>query len=370
MRFDANSDDPMSHAVELAASIRGQVSPNPAVGAVLVLDGRVAGEGVTQPPGGPHAEIVAIRTAGPLAKGSTLYVTLEPCSYYGRTPPCTDAILAAGITRVFCAMTDPDEHVRGAGIRQLRDAGVSVDVGSHEAEVREMLAGYIKHRRRGLPRVTVKFAASLDGKIATRTGDSRWISGPDTLAWAHEERTHIDAIAVGINTILIDNPQLTARPNGNEARAHQPRRVVVDSRGRTPVSANVLQGSSPTLIATTNLSEPAWRDEMRRLGSGVALLPCKDGHVDLGALIALLGEEGGLDLLVEGGGVLIGALFDEGLVDRVQAVIAPMVVGGETAPMAVAGRGVERMANAFRLSDVTVRSLGSDLLIQGSVPRE
>jgi diaminohydroxyphosphoribosylaminopyrimidine deaminase / 5-amino-6-(5-phosphoribosylamino)uracil reductase len=362
--------DPMRRAVELAASIRGQVSPNPAVGAVLTRDGNVVGEGVTQPPGGPHAEIEAIRSAGPLAQGTTLYVTLEPCSHHGRTPPCTDAIMAAGIARVVCAITDPDEHVRGSGIEQLRSAGIAVQVGSHEAEVGEMLGGYLQHRRNGIPRVTVKFAASLDGKIGTFTGDSRWISGPQTLAWAHQERTHIDAIAVGVNTILIDNPQLTARPEGQEAGAHQPLRVIVDSRGRTPLQANVLGGSSPTLVATTKLSQSAWRENMRQKGVEVALLPCSEDHVDLRALVALLGERGCLDLLVEGGGVLIGALFDAGLVDRVQAVIAPMIVGGEGAPTAVAGRGVARMADALRLDDVKVQRLGADLLVVGKVPHD
>jgi diaminohydroxyphosphoribosylaminopyrimidine deaminase / 5-amino-6-(5-phosphoribosylamino)uracil reductase len=370
MDSPAFTTDPMARAIELAASRRGQVSPNPAVGAVLTRDGRVTGEGVTQPPGGPHAEIEAIRQAGPLARGSTLYVTLEPCSHHGRTPPCTDAIVSAGIARVVCAITDPDEHVRGAGIEQLRAAGIPVDIGSHEAEVCEMLGGYLNHRRIGIPRVTVKFAASLDGKIGTFTGDSRWISGPDTLAWAHDERTHIDAIAVGINTVLIDNPQLTARPIGRETGAHQPLRVVVDSRGQTPPEAAVLHGSSPTLIATTQLSRSLWREEVQDRGAEIVLLPCSEDHVDLRSLIALLGDRGCLDLLVEGGGVLIGALFDAGLVDRVQAVIAPMIVGGAAAPTAVAGRGVERMVDALRLCDVSVQRLGSDLLVVGRVPRE
>jgi diaminohydroxyphosphoribosylaminopyrimidine deaminase/5-amino-6-(5-phosphoribosylamino)uracil reductase len=259
--------------------------------------------------------------------------------------------------------------VNGSGIEHLKKAGIRVESGSHGQEVRELLGGYITHRQTGLPRVTVKYAASLDGKIGTRTGDSRWVSGPETLRWAHEERTHIDAIAVGINTVLVDNPLLTARPNGSDAGAHQPLRVVIDSRGRTPATAGVLQGRSSTLIATTEQSSPDWRKAIRRAGGEFAILPCKDGRVDLRALITLLGARGCLDLLVEGGGVLIGALFDEGLVDRVQAVIAPIIVGGQSAPAAVAGQGVERMAGAFRLFDVSVNRLGTDLLITGSVPR-
>lgn len=359
----------MSRAVELASEIRGHVSPNPPVGAVLVRDGRVVGEGRTQPPGGPHAEIEAIRTAGSLANGATLYVTLEPCNHTGRTPPCTDAIIAAGIQRVVCAVVDPDEHVNGSGIRRLEEAGIAVEAGDGDGAVRRLLAGYLTHRRTGLPMVTVKFATSLDGKIGTRTGDSRWVSGPETLAWAHAERAHLDAIAVGINTVLVDNPQLTARPGGSETGVHQPLRVVVDSRGRTPVSAHVLQGPARTLIATTEAATEPWRLDIEREGAEIALLPSHDGHVDLRALLTELGRRGCLDLLVEGGGILLGALFDAGLVDRVQTVVAPMIIGGAEAPLAVAGRGVERMIDAFRLQDVTVQRLGMDVLIEGSVAR-
>jgi len=360
--------DPMLRAVELARMIRGHVSPNPPVGAVLIQGGRIAGEGSTLPPGGSHAEVVAIAAAGPHARGSVLYVTLEPCSHHGRTPPCTDAIVAAGVSKVVCAIPDPDSHVNGSGIQQLREAGIAVEVGPHDDDVRRILAGYITHRQTGLPLVTVKFATSLDGKIGTRTGDSRWVSGSETLAWAHAERAHLDAIAVGINTVLVDDPQLTARPCSGEDVVHQPLRVVVDSRGRTPTSARILQGLSPTLIATTEASAEQWRREIVRGGGEVALLPSDGGHVDLHALLVLLGDRGCLDLLVEGGGILLGALFDLRLVDRVQAVVAPIIIGGVDAPVAVAGRGVERMFDALRLQDVTVQRLGSDLLVEGLVP--
>lgn len=362
--------DPMLRALELARSVRGRVSPNPPVGAVLVRAGRIVGEGSTRPPGGPHAEIAALRAAGDAARGSTLYVTLEPCSHYGRTPPCTQAIIAAGVEAVVCTIVDPDEQVNGRGVEELRRAGVAVQCGNHEVEAREILVDYIKHRRTGLPYVTAKFAASLDGKIGTRTGDSRWVSGPQTLAWAHEQRARLDAIAVGVNTVLVDDPQLTARPGGQESREHQPLRVVVDSGGRTPASARVLQGIAPTLIATTERSADEWRAEMRRRSAEVAVLPAESGKVDLRALLALLGARGCLNLLVEGGGILLGSFFDAGLVDRVQAIVAPMIIGGASAPVAVAGRGVERMAEAFRLQSVRVDLLGSDLLVQGVVPHE
>jgi diaminohydroxyphosphoribosylaminopyrimidine deaminase/5-amino-6-(5-phosphoribosylamino)uracil reductase len=357
---------PMERAIELAEAVRGRVSPNPAVGAVLVSAGRVVGEGSTEPPGGPHAEVVALRVAGPAARGATLYVTLEPCSHHGRTPPCTDAILAGGVVRVVYALLDPDSQVNGRGIERLRAAGVAVDHDPvAQPRVTRLLADYVKHRRTGLPYVTAKFAMSLDGKIATRTGDSRWVSGPETLAWVHQERTRLDAIAVGVNTVLVDDPQLTARPGGEEDSARQPLRVVVDSNGRTGEAARVLMGGSRTLIATTDAAGEPWKQQMRSHGAEVAILPAEGGRVDLGSLIALLGNRGCLNVLVEGGGILLGSFFDAGLVDRVQAIVAPLIIGGREAPLAVAGRGVERMADAPRLRDVRVRPLGADTLIEG-----
>ncbi len=360
----------MLRAIELAAQVRGHVSPNPPVGAIIVRGGCVVGEGNTHPPGGPHAEAVALLRAGGAARGATVYVTLEPCSHYGRTPPCADALIAAGVTRVVCAIGDPDTHVHGQGFQRLREAGVEVEIGAHAQEVEALLAGYLKHRQTGSPLVTAKFATSLDGKIGTRTGDSRWVSGPETLAWAHEERAHLDAIAVGINTVLVDDPMLTARPGGSEAGAHQPLRVVVDSRGRTPASARVLQGPARTLIATTAIARAPWRRAMESLAAEVVVLPALQGHVDLCALVQSLGDRGCLELLVEGGGILLGAFFDANLVDRVQAVVAPMIVGGAAAPVAVAGLGVERMADAFRLEAPAVRMLGRDVLVEGRIRRQ
>lgn len=360
--------DPMRRALELARQA-GRVSPNPAVGAVVVRDGRVVGEGYTRPPGGPHAEVVALRQAAEAARGARLYVTLEPCNHFGRTPPCTDAILDDGIAFVSCAMEDPDPNVRGTGIARLRDSGLSVEVGSHGQEASNFLEDYVKHRLTGLPLVIAKFAASLDGKIATRTGDSRWISGPESRAWTHEQRAHLDAILVGVNTILVDNPLLTARPGGVEGDAHQPLRVVVDSHGRTPVTADILTGPAHTLIATTLLSSEDWSAELESHGAEVAVLPLADDHVDLRALLTLLGQRGCLNTLVEGGGILLGSFFDAGLVDRVEVILAPMIIGGAQAPAPVGGLGAERMAEAIHLERLTVRRLGEDILIEGLVPR-
>jgi diaminohydroxyphosphoribosylaminopyrimidine deaminase/5-amino-6-(5-phosphoribosylamino)uracil reductase len=366
--------DPMQRALNLARQALGTVSPNPAVGAVLLKDGRVVGEGSTQPPGGPHAEVVALRQAGEAARGAVLYVTLEPCCHHGRTPPCTQAVLAAGVREVHLSHLDPDPHVSGRGKAELESAGVTVYVGEGEEEARRINEAYVKHRTTGLPFVMAKFAASLDGKIAATSGDSRWVSGAESRRWAHRQRTTVDAIMVGVRTVLVDDPQLTARPEPGEGarlpdgQPRQPLRIVADSRGRTPASAHVLQGPARTLVATTDASSEAWRRQMREAGAEVLVLPAADGRVDLGELLRALGSRDILTLLVEGGGELLGGFFDRGLVDKVQAIIAPIIIGGgEKAAAAVAGRGARRMADALRLRDVTVERLGEDVLVTGYV---
>ncbi|MDP6604797.1 MAG: bifunctional diaminohydroxyphosphoribosylaminopyrimidine deaminase/5-amino-6-(5-phosphoribosylamino)uracil reductase RibD [Dehalococcoidia bacterium] len=355
----------MRAALEEAALGQGTTSPNPPVGAVVVTGGEIVGRGHTQPPGGDHAEVGALREAGERARGATVYVTLEPCDHTGRTPPCTDALIEAGVAAVRFAVLDPAPAADGRGDRHLADAGIDVERGDGEAEAERQLAGYLKHRRTGLPLVVVKFAASLDGRIAASSGDSRWVSGPQTLAWAHRNRPTLDAIVVGSNTVVVDNPQLTARPGGTADGVHQPLRVVLDSRGRTPADAAVLGGGSATMIVTTDASSPAWRAGMQQAGAEVLLLPAADEHLDVEALLAELGGRGMLTVLFEGGGVVLGTLFDRRLVDRVHAVIAPVVIGAGDAPSAVAGRGAERMAQAPRLRDLTVERLGDDTLISG-----
>jgi diaminohydroxyphosphoribosylaminopyrimidine deaminase/5-amino-6-(5-phosphoribosylamino)uracil reductase len=342
----------------------GRVSPNPAVGAVLVREGRVLGEGFSQPPGGPHAEVVALEQAGEAARGATLYVSLEPCCHQGRTPPCTRAIIAAGVMDVRFPLLDPDIHARGNGRDELVAAGIAVHVGEGEEEARRLYEDYIKHRSTGLPFVIAKFAASLDGRIAAPSGESRWISGPEAREWAHGLRTEVDAILCGANTIVVDDPELTARPGGQEA-ARQPLRVVADSRGRTPPAAHVLRGPGRTLIATSDRSQPIWRVAMEAAGAEVLVLPRRGDSLDVGALLRALGQRDVLSLLVEGGGVIIGALFDQGLVDKVHAIIAPMIVGASDAPAAVAGTGARRLAEAWRLREPTVERLGEDVLITG-----
>lgn len=355
----------MQAALDEAALALGTSSPNPAVGAVVVRGDEIVGRGHTQPPGGAHAEVMALRAAGEQARGATVYVTLEPCAHHGRTPPCTDALIAAGVADVRYALRDPDPLVDGRGARALTDAGIGVTQGDGEAAATRLLEGYIKHRRTGLPLVIAKFAASLDGRIAAASGDSRWVSGPDTLAWAHRVRPTLDAIVVGSNTVLVDNPRLTARVDGSTAGVHQPVRIVVDSSGRTPPDAQVLNGEAATLIATTEASPADWRVAVEAAGAEVLVLPAHHGRVDLEALLGILGGRGMLTVLFEGGGVLLGSLFDQRLVDRVQAVIAPLVIGAAEAPAAVVGRGAYRMADAPRLRDIEVERLGDDTLITG-----
>jgi diaminohydroxyphosphoribosylaminopyrimidine deaminase/5-amino-6-(5-phosphoribosylamino)uracil reductase len=355
---------PMRRALDIARDAPEPTSPNPTVGAVIVaLDGSIVAEGVTQPPPGPHAEVVALGAAGERARGATLFVTLEPCNHHGQTSPCTDGIIQAGIAEVHYAVADPDTKVAGGGHQALEAAGIRVIAGEGEDEARRINEAFFKHRTTGLPFVIAKFAASLDGRIAAASGDSRWVSGPGTRAWSHNLRTRIDAILVGSDTVIVDDPALTARP-GDTIAERQPLRVVVDTRGRIPPMARVFEGPARPLVATSEAAMLSWRASMGALAD-VVLLPIKDEHVDLNALLEELGRRDILTLLVEGGGVILGGFFDAGLVDKVHAVLAPIIIGAAEAPSAVAGRGAYLMAEALRLRDVTVERLGEDILVTG-----
>ena len=356
----------MRRAIELGDAGLGTTSPNPSVGCVIVRDGAVAGEAYSAPAGGPHAEVRALEQAGDQARGANVYVTLEPCSHFGRTPPCADALIAAGVGAVHVATLDPDKRVSGEGVGKLRAAGIDVTVGDGEAETRRSLEFHIKHRTTGLPFVIAKFAATLDGKIAATSGDSRWVAGDEARAWAHAFRTKVDAIMCGVNNVLLDDPQLTARPNGQPSE-RQPLRIVADSRGRTPLDARVLGPGGKTLIATTDASAPEWRNAVEALGAEVTVLPADaSGRVDMAALAKTLGERDVVSLLVEGGGVLHASLFASGLVDKVHAIIAPKIVGGTMYP-AVAGEGAAHMSEAIRLQQIEVTRLGDDVAIVGYV---
>ena len=354
----------MKRALSLAGRALGSVSPNPAVGAVVVKDGAVVGEGWTQPPGQAHAEIVALSQAGSVANGATLYSTLEPCNHQGRTGPCTEAIIEAGIVEVRSATLDPNPIVGGAGMRRLDEAGIRTYVGEEAEEAGKIIEGYARFITTGLPFVTAKFAMTLDGKIATRSGDSRWISGVESRYYAHGLRATVDAIAVGVNTVLADDPRLTARDADGEPRERQPLRVVVDSCGRTPPEAALLREPGETLIATGPIDGAVGR-RLEATGASLATLPVGETGIDLAALVSLLGERSVTSLMVEGGGTLLGSLFDAGLVDKVVAFVAPVIVGGEDARPPVGGEGVAKMSDALRLSCVRVERLGTDVVILG-----
>lgn len=360
----------MRRAIAWAWRAQGRVAPNPAVGAVLVRDGVVVGEGCTQPPGGPHAEIVAIRQAGERARGATLYVTLEPCAHYGRTPPCVDAILQAGIARVVVAVIDPYPEVAGRGIARLRKAGIVVTLGVEAQAAAEVNTGYFKRLRYGLPDITLKYAMSLDGHIATRSGHSRWITGPEARRYAHQLRDRHDAILVGVGTVLADDPELTTRLDPEDAGdggPHHPLRVVLDTHARTPPTARFLAPDLPgrTLIVTTEAAPPERVGALWRAGAELVFVPQRCGRVDLRAALRVLAERGINRVLVEGGSRVLGAFFDEELADSVVAFIAPVLIGGANAPVPLAGQGVETMEQAARLRDLRVRQVGTDVVIEG-----
>ena len=354
----------MLRALELAHAAVGETSPNPPVGAVVARDGRIVGEGRTQPAGQSHAEVVALRQAGELARGSALYVTLEPCSHYGRTPPCTEAIIAAGVAEVSASMADPNPRVAGRGIEKLREAGISVTLGEGGEEAEELCAPHAVFITTGMPLVTLKFAMSMDGKIATRSGDSKWITGRESRRHVHELRSRSDAIMVGIGTALTDDPLLTARDSGDMPLSRQPLRVVVDSRGDLPVESAMLRQPGNTLVAVSRISESK-RDALESAGAQIFLAASSDGRVDLRALLAELGRRQITSLFVEGGGTLAGSLLDARLVHRVVAFIAPVIIGGARAPSPVGGQGATLMSEAMRLSAVKIERFGDDVAIIG-----
>ena len=361
----------MEQALALARQALGLVSPNPAVGAVLVRDGRIVGQGHTQPPDGAHAEVVALREAGEQARGATLYVTLEPCAHHGRTPPCTSAIIEAGVAQVRIAAMDPNPATGGRGLAALESAGLPVTVSPESSDearsARQVIEGFARHVTTGLPFVTAKFAMSLDGKIATHTGSSRWISSQESRQEAHRLRAWSDAVLVGVGTAIADNPRLTVR-DVPELTDRHPLRVVADSRGRTPPDAAMFREPGDTLVAVANAPQENVL-ALQGAGAEVVSLPDRNGRVDLTALLALLGQRGVTSVLVESGDEFMGAMVDLGLVDRYVCFVAPIVIGGRDAPPPVAGLGVPNVDEALRLRDVSYRQVGPDMMVSGYVEK-
>jgi diaminohydroxyphosphoribosylaminopyrimidine deaminase / 5-amino-6-(5-phosphoribosylamino)uracil reductase len=355
----------MKMALRLAAKGVGWVSPNPMVGAVVVQAGAVVGQGWHRRYGGPHAEVEALKAAGERASGATVYVTLEPCNHHGQTPPCTQALLAAGVRRVVAATTDPNRRVSGGGAAFLRANGVQVDLGLLEEEVRRLNEAWFTWLTTGVPLVLAKAACSLDGKIATRTGDSKWLTGEMARGFGHRLRHECDAILVGTGTVLADDPQLTTRLA--RRRGRDPIRVVVDSRLRTPPAARLLHLDSPapTWMATTPAAPPDRVQAMKALGAEVLIMPAEMERVALSPLLQELGRRGVQSLLVEGGAEVLGAFLDQRLVNKFYFFYAPKILGGKEAYPAVAGRGVANLSEAHQARDLSLRRLGPDLLVCG-----
>jgi diaminohydroxyphosphoribosylaminopyrimidine deaminase / 5-amino-6-(5-phosphoribosylamino)uracil reductase len=354
----------LERAIELAGRARGQTSPNPMVGAVVVKEDRVIGEGVTQPPGESHAEVIALEAAAGNTAGATMYISLEPCCHHGRTPPCTEAIVAAGIARVVIASDDPTPKAAGRGPGILRDEGVRVDfVDGHVAEAARMLnQPFRKHARTGRPLVIFKSAMTLDGKVATHTGDSQWISGEASRARAHRWRAESDAVAVGIGTALVDDPRLTARVEGV---ARQPRRVVFDSEARLPLDSRLVKGTSelPLIVVT---SRAASRTAVQALEAAGVDVIVATGENEAARVEHALDELGGREiqsLLLEGGPHLAGAFVEAGEIDEARIFIGPLLLGGAKAKTAVEGIGVEAIASASRALHMETERIEDDVLI-------
>jgi diaminohydroxyphosphoribosylaminopyrimidine deaminase/5-amino-6-(5-phosphoribosylamino)uracil reductase len=358
----------MEQAISLAKLAQGNVSPNPAVGAVLVKDNVVVGQGFTQPPGGPHAEIVAISQAKEKAQGSTLYVTLEPCCHFGRTPPCTHAIIASGISEVHMAMIDPNPAVNGKGKKELENSGIPTFLGEHAEEALQINEAYTKYITTGLPFVTVKFAMSLDGKIAATSGDSKWITNAESRQFAHSLRYLHDAIMAGVNTVLADDPHLTTRSAGGRGgtTGRQPLRIIIDGKGRAPQDARLFHESGKPILVRGRPANADEKEIFAKLETEILELPSENGIIKLAPLLKILGERQITSVLVEGGGILAGSLFDQGLVDKVFAFIAPVIIGG-VVNSAVAGKGACTLADAYHLERVTTSIFGNDILISGYV---
>lgn len=355
----------MREAIRLARRGEGRTSPNPCVGAVLVRDGRIIGRGFHRKAGLPHAEPEAIASAREDVHGADLYVTLEPCGHSGRTPPCADAIIHAGIARVFFGSFDPDPVTAGKGLACLREAGVEVVRGPCAEEADRLSAPYRHWKETGIPFVTAKWAMTLDGRIATRTGDSKWISSDAARILVHRLRDRVDAVIVGKGTLLADDPLLTARI----PRGRTPLRVALDPLLEAPLDRRLYRTVSegPVLVAVGPDAPEERRRALADRGVEVAVFPAAGDRIDLDALLADLGRRGVQHLLAEGGGRLLGDLADRGRIRRVMVFVAPRIIGGEGAVAPVLGAGVERIAEALRIEDPRVRRVGDDTLVEGEV---
>jgi len=351
----------MQQALKIAYYAKGRTSPNPMVGAIILSQGRIVGQGWHRKAGTPHAEVHALQQAGELSQGATMYVTLEPCSHQGRTGPCDQRIIAAGIKKVVIAMTDPNPLVAGRGIGRLKEAGIEVVEGILAHEAAHLNEVFIKWISTQMPFVVLKSAMSLDGKIAAHTGHSQWITGPKARERVHQLRDCYDAILVGIGTVLADNPNLTTRlPAGGK----NPIRIIVDSMARTPLDSQVVKdGLAPTIIVVTPEAEKSKVDALRASGVEVLVIDRNKAGVDLRQLCKVLGKREITSIFVEGGSSINASFLEENLVDKVQWFIAPKMIGGHHAPGPVGGQGAEKVTDAKALEDINIETVGEDILI-------
>ncbi len=351
--------DYMNLALDLARGTLGQTSPNPVVGAVVVKNNQIAGMGAHLKAGDPHAEVHAIRMAGEKAKGATIYVTLEPCSHHGKTPPCSDLVIRSGIKKVFVATTDPNPLVAGEGIARMKKAGIEVEVGLLQSEARELNKVFFYHISTGLPYVTLKTAVTLDGKTATVSGESKWITGEEARKDVHEYRHQHDAILAGVNTVIQDDPSLTARlPSGG----NNPIRIILDTHLRIPLHANVLHDQqSPTWIITGRNVDEIRKEKILELGVKVIEMP--NEQIIIQDVLKLLGEMGITSLFVEGGAEIHGSFLRERAFQQVITYIAPKLIGGKDAPASFGGTGIEKMAEAIDLNIKEMGMVGDDIKI-------
>jgi len=370
----------MHAAIICAHSVEGRTAPRPPVGAVVVRDGRIVGKGATSPPYGPHAEIHALNAAGELARGADLYVTLEPCCVTIHTPPCTRAIIQAGLRRVIVGSLDPNPRVYAQGISQLREAGIEVTPGVGAAETDEIVRPFATFIKKGRPYVTAKWAMTLDGKLATHTGDAYWISGPESRLWVHRLRDRVDAILVGAGTVRADDPLLTVRltPDPSQEQPHDytrsprpgPLRVVLTTQGALPAASKLLQPdlAPGTCIMVGEHCPDEQRQWLRSTGAEViAIAVDAAGKLDFASVLHALGQKGIMHLLIEGGSSILGSAFDQSYIDHIAVFIAPKLIGGGAAPSPLGGVGLQTMQAARQLQHIRTTAFGGDILIEGEI---
>ncbi len=353
----------MTIALELAEKGRGKVEPNPMVGAVLVKNGEIVGRGYHHAFGGPHAEIHAINEGGTNGKGATLYVSMEPCAHYGKTAPCVDAIIRAAIARVVMPVIDPNPITSGRGLQKLKETGIEVKLGIMESQARRLNAPFFKLMQTGLPYIIVKWAMSLDGKIATHGGDSRWITSEESRAYVHTIRGQVDGIIVGINTVLRDDPLLTCRLEGGR----NPRRIIVDGNAVLPLHSRLIKtiGESEIMVAVTENAPHERIERLKHAGCKIIRTKGTDGRVDLQELLRYLGEMKLTNILVEGGSKIITSMIEGHFADKIIVFIAPVIIGGEGAMSPVRGKGVNIMGEAVKLAEINIRRFSNDIAVEG-----